>query len=77
MKIISILLLTFLFSCNKIDYKYKIYSPNFTKDKSAVFYTDTIMWEGDIAYYKNSDGTKVVISIDSLKDCQIDTIKYE
>jgi hypothetical protein len=70
-----ITLLTFI-SCNTKDYKYKIYNPDYLNyNKSAYFFTDTIQWKSDTAYYINSDSSTVIISIDSLKDCKIDTLK--
>ena len=63
-------------SCNSKEYKYKIYNPNYLEFKnSAIFLTDTIQWKSDTAYYTNSDNSEVIISIDSLKDCKIDTLK--
>lgn len=65
-----------LISCNSKEYKYKIYNPNYLNyNNSAYFLTDTIQWKSDTAYYTNSDKTEVIISIDSLKDCKIDTLK--
>lgn len=65
-----------LISCNSKDYKYKIYNPNYLSyNKPAYFFTDTIQWKCDTAYYINSDNSTVIISIDSLKDCKIDTLK--
>ena len=63
-------------SCNSKEYKYKIYNASYLDyNKPAIFLTDTILWKSDTAYYTNSDNTEVIISIDSLKDCKIDTLK--
>ena len=78
MKKLILFLIVFitLISCNSKEYKYKIYNPKYLDyNNSAYFLTDTIQWRSDTAYYINSDKTIVIISIDSLKDCKIDTLK--
>jgi hypothetical protein len=65
MKFITLLLLsTILLSCDVKEYKYKIEGVVETKDGGhpAVWYTDTISFDGDTAYYFNSDGSEVRIS---------------
>jgi hypothetical protein len=59
-KLIFILLLS---SCSEIDYKYEIKGTVETKDgsHSAIWYTDTISFDGDTVYYFNSDGSEVRI----------------
>ena len=75
-KLLTIVSLLLLLSCNTKEYKYKIYNPNYLGyNNSAYFLTDTIQWKSDTAYYTNSDKTEVIISIDSLRDCKIDTLK--
>lgn len=62
-------------SCNQKEFKYKIYNPKYLDyNNSAIFFTDTIQFKSDTAFYHNSDGSIVIISIDSLKDCKIDTL---
>ena len=58
-----LVLLLILTSCNQIEYKYKIEGTVETKDgpHSAIWYTDTISFDGDTAYYLNSDGSEVRI----------------
>ena len=67
-KLLLLLLITFIiFSCNKREYKYeihgKIYIPTAGPHPmhNATWYTDTINFNGDTAYYFNSDGSKVTI----------------
>jgi len=65
--------LLFLVSCGRNDYRYKIKGTVMTKKgpHPAIWYTDTISFDGDTAYYFNSDGSEVRIyppyTIDSLK----------
>jgi hypothetical protein len=66
-KLISVVLVFILFSCNIQDYKYKIRG-TITVTKSgkkqiydAIWYTDTISFDGDTAYYFNSDKSEVRI----------------
>ncbi len=68
MKTIKILLLTFLlFSCAGKKYKYeikgKVYVPTsgLNPMHDAIWYTDTINFDGDTIYYFNSDGSEVRI----------------
>jgi len=68
MKIIKILLISFLvFSCVEKKYKYeikgKVYFPTSGANPmhDAIWYTDTISFDGDVAYYFNSDGSEVRI----------------
>jgi len=72
-KLISILIVLLVFSCGRNDYRYKIKGTVMT-DKGphpAIWYTDTLGFDGDTAYYFNSDGSEVRIyppyTIDSLK----------
>ena len=72
-KLISILIVLLVFSSGRNDYRYKIKGTVIT-DKGphpAIWYTDTISFYGDTAYYFNSDGSEVRIyppyKIDSLK----------
>ena len=67
-------LLVSLFSCRK-DFKYKIHNPNIHKPNGAIFYTDTIEFDGDSIGYHNSDGSYVLISNTFGLDCFIDTLK--
>ena len=75
-KILALLLLILVLSCAKKEFKYKIYNPKYLDyNNSAIFFTDTIQFKSDTAFYINSDSSIVIISIDSLKDCKIDTLK--
>ena len=75
-KLLTLFSLLLLLSCNSKEFKYKIYNPKYLNyNNSAYFFTDTIQWKSDNAYYTNSDKTIVIISVDSLKDCKIDTLK--
>jgi hypothetical protein len=66
-KLVSILVLMLLVSCVK-EYKYeirgKVYVPTSGTDPmhDAIWYTDTISFDGDTAYYFNSDGSEVRIN---------------
>jgi len=66
-KLVSILVLMLLVSCVK-EYKYeirgKVYVPTSGTNPmhDAIWYTDTISFDGDTAYYFNSDGSEVRIS---------------
>ena len=76
LKFLTLLLFTVFASCNTKEYKYKIYNPNYLEhNRPAIFFTDTLEWKSDTVFYTNSDKTIVIVSIDSLKDCKIDTIK--
>jgi hypothetical protein len=64
MKIVfSILLVLTLMSCNQKNYKYEIRGSVMTKNgqSPAVFYTDSISYDGDTLFYTNSDNTEVRI----------------
>lgn len=75
-KLLTLFSLLLLLSCNSKEYKYRIYNPKYLNyNNSAYFFTDTIQWKSDTVFYTNSDKTIVIISIDSLKDCKIDTLK--
>jgi len=63
MKKMFLIGLLFLVSCGRNDYRYKINGTVMT-DKGphpAIWYTDTISFDGDTAYYFNSDGSEVRI----------------
>ena len=62
MKKLALILL--LASCTNKEYKYRIEGVVETKDGGhpAVWYTDTISFDGDTAYYFNSDSSEVRIS---------------
>lgn len=66
-KLVSILVLMLLVSCVK-EYKYeirgKVYVPTSGTNPmhDAIWYTDTISFDGDTAYYFNSDGSEVRIN---------------
>jgi hypothetical protein len=57
-----------LFSCTKKEYRYeikgKIYVPTSGTNPmhDAIWYTDTINFDGDTIYYFNSDGSEVRIN---------------
>ena len=69
MKQIILLLLSIfiMVSCNRKEYKYKIlgkiYIPTsgLNPMHDAIWYTNTINFDGDTIYYFNSDSTKVII----------------
>ena len=67
-KLISFIAVLLLFSCNRKEYKYeirgKVYVPTSGVNPmhDAIWYTDTISFDGDTAYYFNSDGTEVRIN---------------
>jgi YHS domain-containing protein len=56
-----------LFSCKRKEYKYEIHGKVYVPTSginplhNAVWYTDTISFDGDTIYYFNSDGSKVRI----------------
>lgn len=66
-KLLFIVCLT-LFSCNKKEYRYeikgKVYVPTSGTNPmhDAIWYTDTINFDGDTLYYFNSDGSEVRIN---------------
>ena len=75
-KILALLLVSLILSCTQKEFKYKIHNPKYLDyNNSAIFYTDTIQFKSDTAFYINSDNSIVIISIDSLRDCKIDTLK--
>ena len=61
------LIILITFSCNKNKYRYKIYGKIYIPTSGlhpihdAIWYTDTISFDGDTLYYFNSDGSKVTI----------------
>jgi hypothetical protein len=68
MRTIKILVLALLlFSCTEKKYKYeikgKVYVPTSGTNPmhDAIWYTDTINFDGDTLYYLNSDGSEVRI----------------
>jgi hypothetical protein len=67
-KIISIVAVLLLLSCNRKEYKYeihgKVYVPTtgINPMHDAIWYTDTISFDGDTIYYFNSDGSEVRIN---------------
>jgi len=56
-----------LFSCNRKEYKYEIHGKVYVPTSGlnpmhdAIWYTDTISFDGDTIYYFNSDGSEVRI----------------
>lgn len=63
-KLIFIVLLgLIIFSCNQKKCRYKIKGTVITNKghHPAIWYTDTISFDGDTAYYFNSDGSEVRI----------------
>jgi len=60
-------LILILTACNKKEYKYeirgKVYVPTsgLNPMHDAIWYTDTISFDGDTIYYFNSDGSEVRI----------------
>ena len=67
-KLISIVAVLILFSCNRKEYKYeihgKVYVPTtgLNPMHDAIWYTDTSSFDGDTLYYFNSDGSEVRIN---------------
>lgn len=63
---ITLILMT---GCQSREYKYKVSGE--VKEHPAIWYTDTLSFRGDTAYYANSDGSIMIISppykIDTLK----------
>ena len=61
------LLLILFFSCNKKEYRYEIHGKVYVPTSGlnpmhdAIWYTDTISFDGDTIYYFNSDGSEVRI----------------
>ena len=60
----KLLALLFLTSCTQTEYKYKIEGTVEAKEgpHPAIWYTDTISFDGDTVYYFNSDSSEVRIS---------------
>jgi hypothetical protein len=56
-----------LFSCDRKDYKYEIHGKVYVPTSGvnpmheAIWYTDTINFDGDTIFYFNSDGSEVRI----------------
>lgn len=56
-----------LFSCNRKEYKYEIHGKVYVPTSGmnpmhdAIWYTDTINFDGDTIFYFNSDGSEVRI----------------
>jgi hypothetical protein len=76
MKYLLVTLSLLTLSCTQKEFKYKIHNPKYLDyNNSATFFTDTVQFKSDTAFYINSDNSIVIISIDSLKDCKIDTLK--
>ena len=70
----------FLFTaCNSNDtgivYKYKITNPDYSKGRPAIFYTDTLEYNGDSVGYHNSNGSYVLISDSCMYNCSIEVLK--
>jgi hypothetical protein len=67
MKKLMFIMLLGLTSCNIKEYRYeirgKVYVPTsgINPMHDAIWYTDTISFDGDTAYYFNSDGSEVRI----------------
>jgi hypothetical protein len=67
MKKLMFIMLMGLTSCNMKEYRYeirgKVYVPTsgLNPMHDAIWYTDTISFDGDTAYYFNSDGSEVRI----------------
>ena len=65
MKKLMFIMLLGLTSCNIKEYRYeirgKVYVPTsgLNPMHDAIWYTDTISFDGDTAYYFNSDGSEV------------------
>ena len=67
--ILSLVFLTILiiFACNRNKYRYKIYGKIYIPAAGlhpihdAIWYTDTLGFDGDTLSYFNSDGSKVTI----------------
>lgn len=64
MKKMFLIGLLFLVSCGKNGYRYEIKGTVITNKgpHPAIWYTDTISFDGDTAYYFNSDGSEVRIT---------------
>ncbi len=76
MKWFSILTLSIFFSCQKREFKYQIYNPNYLDSETpAYFFTDTFYLNQDTLFWINSDSTKTIISTQRGNDCQIKKLK--
>jgi len=76
MKYLLITITLILFACNSKDnYNYRITKTLAGGRKAAIFYTDTIEFNGDSIGYHNTDGSYVFISDSLGLDCFIDTLK--
>ena len=67
MKKLMFIMLLGITSCTMKEYRYeihgKVYTPTYGSNPmhDAIWYTDTISFDGDTAYYFNSDGSEVRI----------------
>ena len=67
MRNLMFIMLLGITSCNMKEYRYeirgKVYVPTAGSNPmhDAIWYTDTISFDGDTAYYFNSDGSEVRI----------------
>lgn len=67
MKKLFIIVFLFLFSCTTKKWKYEIHGKVYLPTNGisglhdAIWYTDTISFDGDTIYYFNSDGSEVRI----------------
>lgn len=61
--ILFLFLVTLISSCNNREFKYRIDGTVKVNDTiyPAIWYTDTISFDNDTAYYYNSDGSEVRI----------------
>ena len=61
--IIAINIILFLISCGSPEYKYHVVGNVNTKNGvcNAEWYSDTIYFEGDTIFYRNSDSSEVRI----------------
>lgn len=63
-KIILYISAILLLGCSGLEYKYHIVGKVILKDscfRDAEWYSDTISFDGDTAFFKNSDGSEVRI----------------
>lgn len=78
MKHLLIIPTIFLVACNSntdVKFSYKITNPNYSKNRPAIFYTDTLEFNGDSVGYHNSDGSYVLISDSCMYGCKIEKLK--
>jgi hypothetical protein len=65
--ILTTIISLILFSCDKKEYRYEIHGKVYIPTSGvnpmhdAIWYTDTIGFDGDTIYYFNSDGSEVRI----------------